>query len=106
MGERMSESEGAQLELRVRPLDTAQPGSYQKRKQILAMLKVMARGEDAKSSAEAVAALEAFEQAEGILIEYLVLPEGMVLDEVLALLSADQFDELLGAILGGARAPQ
>jgi hypothetical protein len=102
----MGESEKAEaqgLELRVRPLDTAQPGSYHKRKQILALLKTMARGQDAKSTAEAVAALEAFEQAEGVLIEYLVIPEGMSLDEILGLLSADQFDELLGAILGGAQ---
>ena len=96
---------GAQqaLELRVRPLDTAQPGSYQERKRILGLLKVMAQGADAENTAQALAALEAFEQAEDILIRYLEIPEGMALADILDLLSADQFDELLGAILGGGK---
>ena len=109
----MSEKEGqgeaqgqALLNIRVRPLDTAAEGSYLKRKAIFALMARMARGEDAETASQAADALEAYIEAESLVAEHIDLPEGRSLDEVLALLSGDQFDELLGAILGKAKAPQ
>lgn len=101
----MSE-DGKIIGLTVSPLDTAQQGSYLERKRIFALMAQMARGDEAETGTEAAEALEAFNSAEAVVVKYVTLPEGMELNEVLALLSADQFDELLGAILGGAQAPQ
>ena len=102
----MGENDGALLPVRVIPLNTAAQGSYQKRKQIFALMARMARGEDAEDAAQAADALEAFIEAEAVVAAHVELPEGMALDEMLGLLSADQFDEMLGAILGGAKAPR
>ena len=95
--------ESQDLEIRVRPLDTSEPGSYLKRKEIMSLMARMARGEAAESAAEAADALEAFIEAEGLVAQFVDLPEGMAWPDVLALLSGDQFDGLLGDILGKAK---
>jgi len=90
----------------VNPIDFSKPGSYRKRRIVFAAMHAVAAAADSagrdekKTAAAGLAAIEAFLELDDILVEQLETDDGSDLQAALDELSADQFDDLLGGVLG------
>jgi len=88
------------IELRVRPLDPSQPGSYRERKALIRLIRLFGEASDEQNPNGWAKAIEAMDE---FLLPRLSTDNGTPVEEVLDMLSADQFDELIRKVTFGAQ---
>lgn len=86
----------------VTPIDPSAPGSYRQRS---ALLRLIARLQTADKEQDGAAALTLMAEVEEMVLKHLETDDGSPLEPLLDDLSADQFDLLLGGILGAPNVP-
>ncbi len=81
----------------VTPIDMAAPGSYGQRKRVLRAFGAL---QDAQESGDVRQIVKAFDALEAVVIEHAETDDGAPIGEALEQASAEDFDALLGAIIG------
>lgn len=86
----------------VTPIDMAAPGSYAERKKLLRAAAQIQQAQKSNSIADMVDALDALE---ALIKPHLQTDDGSPVAEALEQLSANEFDNLIGALVGGETIP-
>jgi hypothetical protein len=88
----------ATVELHVRPLDMSEPGSYKARSTLQRAVFAM---QDAQAKDDTLGVLRAKLDLDELVVSRCYMADGSSVEEALAEISADDFDGLLAALLGG-----
>ena len=86
----------------VTPIDPTAPGSYRQRKKLLEVARKLDSVRDSGADWRDVIAV--YDAIESLIIPRLRTDDGTAVEDALDLLSAEQFDELLGKVSVGADA--
>jgi len=86
----------------VTPIDMSAPGSYRERKELL---KAFAAFQDAQRESDIRQMMGALETLEGLVCSHAETDDGSTVAEALEMASADDFDQLIGALVATETVP-
>ena len=86
----------------VTPIDMAAPGSYAQRKRLV---RTIARLQDAQENKRAREMVGAFDDLEALIIAHLETDDGTPVTDALEQLSANDFDQMVGALVTAETVP-
>jgi len=86
----------------VTPIDPKAKGSYRQRSELL---QLVARMQEAQRGQDGIGALALMTEMEAFVLKHLTTDDGSPVEPLLDELSADDFDALLGGILGEPTVP-
>lgn len=88
----------------IKPIDFDEPGSYLKRRRILQAMDKLANASDSEKGG--IAAISAYLELDDLIREHMKgTDDGTPLEEAIAMLTVNDFDQLLGGLLGGSPVP-
>ena len=86
----------------VTPIDMSAAGSYVQRKRLI---RALAHLQDAQEKQRAVEMVGAFDDLEALVTAHLETDDGTPVGEALEQLSANEFDQMVGALVGAETVP-